>query len=103
RNKTTNHHFMKLNFNIIRDINDSKIDGSKRWEKFLYQDYRFDKFINSNTCTIIHNDKKIEFSEPIISIGRNENNAFQLDDSTVSRRHCAIINYPKDVWIYNLG
>lgn len=26
-----------------------------------------------------------------------------LSDKSVSRRHCAIVNFPNDVWLYDLG
>jgi len=71
--------------------------------KFLYQSYRFNKptkqqYIKIESATV----NKI-FSTPIISIGRNEENDFVINNNSVSRRHCAIINYDKDVWIYDLG
>lgn len=42
-------------------------------------------------------------NEKIISIGRSSTNTFALNDKSVSRRHCAIVNYNKDVWIYDLA
>jgi pSer/pThr/pTyr-binding forkhead associated (FHA) protein len=85
-------------------LTESSIDNKNRWRRLLYQDFRFNKYTNKNTCTIIQNDdKKLEFHEPIISIGRNENNNYCIDELSVSRRHCVIVNYPNDVWIYDLG
>jgi tetratricopeptide (TPR) repeat protein len=102
--KISNQHFLKLNFNIIRDLTESSIDNNNRWRRLLYQDFRFNKYTNKNICTIIQNDdKKLEFNEPIISIGRNGNNNYCIDELSVSRRHCVIVNYPNDVWIYDLG
>jgi pSer/pThr/pTyr-binding forkhead associated (FHA) protein len=30
-------------------------------------------------------------------------NDIVLGDAAVSRRHCAIVNYSQDVWLYDLG
>ena len=72
-------------------------------DKFLYQSFRFNKLKQNNQIKIESAIKNITFTKPIISIGRNEENDFLIDDKTVSRIHCAIINYDKDVWIYDLG
>jgi pSer/pThr/pTyr-binding forkhead associated (FHA) protein len=44
-----------------------------------------------------------EFKEPVITIGRMDGSDVFLPDANVSRRHCAIVNYLDDVWIYDLG
>ena len=101
--KIKSHHFVRLNFNIINDIKESNINKNNSHGKLLYQDYRFNKYQIANVCTILKDKSdKLEFNEPLIAIGRNVNNNFIINDSTVSRRHCIIINYSKDVWIYNL-
>jgi len=38
-----------------------------------------------------------------VTIGSLTANDVVLDDRTVSRRHCVIVNYPDDVWLYDLG
>jgi pSer/pThr/pTyr-binding forkhead associated (FHA) protein len=40
---------------------------------------------------------------PVITIGRLEENEICLADTNVSRRHCALVNYLDDVWVYDLG
>jgi pSer/pThr/pTyr-binding forkhead associated (FHA) protein len=39
----------------------------------------------------------------VITIGRLDENQVCLADTNVSRRHCAIVNYLDDVWLYDLG
>ncbi len=36
-------------------------------------------------------------------IGFQKSNNIVLGDKSVSRRHCAIVNFPDDVWLYDLG
>ena len=40
---------------------------------------------------------------PIVTIGSLSANEIVLDDGSVSRRHCAIVNYPDSVWLHDLG
>lgn len=70
----------------------------------LFQPYRFGlPGRKANTLTIQHHGHTTEFEDPLITIGCLEENQICLPNSTVSRRHCAIVNYPDDVWIYDLG
>ena len=41
-------------------------------------------------------------SAPFISIGLFPGNDIVLDDKYVSRRHAIIVNFPDDVWLYDL-
>ena len=43
-----------------------------------------------------------DFKQPIVTIGSSSANDVVLKDGTVSRRHCAIVNYPDNVWLYDL-
>lgn len=96
-------HFILFNTSIYGDDSKSWSELSEMKNKFLYQSFRFNNFSKSNNIRIEFRNKNIEFSAPIISIGRNKDNNFVVDDSLVSRRHCALINYSKDVWINDLG
>jgi len=40
---------------------------------------------------------------PIVAIGSLPTNDIVLNDASVSRRHCAIVSFPDDVWLYDLG
>lgn len=95
--------FMSFNRSVNNDISKSWSEPSKMKNKFLYQCYRFNKFIKSDKIKIESSIKNTVFTKPIISIGRNKENDFVIDDTTISRRHCAIINYEKDLWLYDLG
>ncbi len=97
-------HFIKFNFNLIKSMNDNNIYGMYRWRKFIFQDYRFNKYTSKNSCSIIlENNRKKEYDTPLIAVGRNTSNDLVIDDNSVSRLHCVIINYLKDVWIVDLG
>jgi pentatricopeptide repeat protein len=97
-------HFIQSNFKIMNDLNKSLINGLEPHNKLLYQDYRFNKYIAKNTIVIQDtNGRKIEYTEPIITIGRNKDNDFPIEDTSISRRHCIIVNYSNDVWIYDMG
>lgn len=70
----------------------------------LFENYRFGlPTRKENTITIVKDSRAIELQVPIITIGRLESNRVPLTDTHVSRRHCAIVNYRDDVWIYDLG
>lgn len=44
----------------------------------------------------------IDYTEPIVTIGSLASNDIPLKNGSVSRRHCVIVNYPGDVWLYDL-
>lgn len=70
----------------------------------LFENYRFGLSTRKeNTLTITVNGKVRELKAPIITIGRLEGNEICLADTNVSRRHCALVNYFGDVWVYDLG
>jgi len=97
-------HFVKSNLRIMNDLNQSLINGVEPQNKLLYQDFRFNKYITRNILVIQDgNGRKKEFSEPIVTIGRNKDNDFPIETTPCSRRHCIIVNYSNDVWIYDMG
>jgi hypothetical protein len=70
----------------------------------LFENYRFGlSSRKQNTLTIEQQGHVQESKDPVITIGRLDSNRVCLADSNVSRRHCAIVNYLDDVWIYDLA
>lgn len=74
--------------------------------KLLFQDFRFGKKksrtrINAVSIGFSGKEQR-DYSQTIITIGRNSANMISTPDHSVSRRHCVIVNYPADVWIYDL-
>jgi serine/threonine protein kinase len=70
----------------------------------LFENYRFGLASRkANTITISSAGGLRELKAPIITVGRLEENEISLTDPNVSRRHCALVNYLDDVWIYDLG
>jgi serine/threonine protein kinase len=96
--------FATYNYSISFDERASWDNTSTYSKKFLYQHYRFKNYRNKNRLIIrtLIGEEKI-YEQSIISIGRNNENDLAFNNNTVSRRHCAIINYFNDVWIYDLG
>jgi len=80
-------------------------EASERMDSLLlFEGYRFGtRTSKQNTIRIEHDGKVSELTDRIITIGRLEENAIQLPDKTVSRRHGVIVNYPGDVWIHDLN
>jgi pSer/pThr/pTyr-binding forkhead associated (FHA) protein len=39
----------------------------------------------------------------IVTLGSQLANDISIKDDSVSRRHCLIVNYADDVWLYDLG
>jgi serine/threonine protein kinase len=75
--------------------------------KLLFQDFRFGKKksrsrINAVSIEVPGKEQR-DYSQTIITIGRNSANMISSPDHSVSRRHCVIVNYPDDVWIYDLA
>jgi len=74
--------------------------------KLLFQDFRFKKNKQNPQCNTMAIDipghGKREYDREIITIGRNPSNVITSANTSISRRHCVIVNYPDDVWIYDL-
>ncbi len=75
--------------------------------KLLFEEYRFAEARRSgkaNTIVIQTPDGlRRDLDWPIVSIGSLQSNDIVMRHRSVSRRHCAIVNYPDDVWLYDLG
>lgn len=103
-------HFLDYNFSVILE-NKSSHDFAKKptlKSKLLFMDYRFNTF-TTNTLYFIDSNIPVglpEYSnQAIIKIGRAYNSLNDIEisgESSVSRRHCLIINCKDDVWIYDL-
>jgi tetratricopeptide (TPR) repeat protein len=91
------------------------LDGDTSWDKkkgfieakpkLLFQEHRFGipkQLAKENELAVTIDGKIRYLNEKIISIGRSSTNTIVLNDKSISRRHCAIVNYNKDVWIYDL-
>jgi len=72
-------------------------------------DYRFNKFNSGVIYCSNRNSSKQKTGAiyyPIIKIGRDTfpgNHISVPEDTTISRRHCLIINSIDDVWLYDLA
>lgn len=80
-------------------------EASERLDSLLlFEGYRFGmRTSKQNTIRIEHDGKVSELTDKIITIGRLEENAIQLPDKNVSRRHGVIVNYLGDVWLHDLN
>ena len=100
--------FLQYNLAVIDEDPkswDEKGNVSLR-SKLLFQDFRFGKKksrtrINAVSIGFSGKEQR-DYSQTIITIGRNSANMISTPDHSVSRRHCVIVNYPDDVWIYDL-
>jgi len=107
--KSTDNPFIKYNLDVINENHKSwnTDDRIPLKSKLLFQDFRFGKKRKQpqvNKVSIeIPKQGENDYSETIISIGRNPSNMISYSDNSVSRRHCVIVNYPNDVWIYDLN
>ncbi|MDP2725118.1 MAG: FHA domain-containing protein, partial [Syntrophales bacterium] len=99
--EATDNAFIKYNLDVINE-------NPKSWDddriplksKLLFQDFRFGKKRKQpqvNKVSIeIPEYRENDYSQPIITIGRNPANMISTSDNSVSRRHCVIVNYPND-------
>lgn len=78
--------------------------------KLLFMDYRFNQYNTSNLFVKVNpsgsKPKELVFTQPIIKIGRKgyEINEIEVPGKIIiSRRHCVLINYRNDIWLYDLG
>ena len=73
-------------------------------DKLVFQEFRFDVAGKANPLSIrLADGSRTVTSAPLVSIGLWAKNDIALDDASVSRRHALIVNYPNDVWLYDLG
>lgn len=81
-------------------------DKASLKSKLIFQEFRHGttRKRKRNTITVEQEaGGKWEFDDPIITLGRSAANHVVLQEMSVSRRHCAIVNYPEDVWLYDLA
>jgi hypothetical protein len=75
--------------------------------KLLFEEYQFgtaSRAGRQNTLAVYTaDDSRHDFVKPLVTIGSFAANDIVLKESSVSRRHCAIVNYRDDVWLYDLG
>ena len=102
--------FIDYNFSVVLDDCEThNLDRKPTLKsKLLFMDFRFNS-ISKNAITILHsNDDDVSsesFYKPIIKIGRKGYDANDIevpDGTSISRRHCLIINGKDDVWLYDL-
>ena len=104
-------HFLSYNIGVLQetDLSHNFINKPTLKSKLLFMDYRFNKYSPStlyctNAITQGFDETKIE--KPIIKFGRQgyDVNDIKVPDGTsISRRHCVLINFKDDVWIYDLN
>lgn len=74
--------------------------------KLLFQEFRFGDVERwKKNSLVLKNQRggKMSFAKPVITFGRSNGNDYVLVASSVSRRHCAIVNHADEVWLYDLG
>ena len=105
-----NNPFIEYNFSVINE--NEKSHSFKKSptlkSKLLFMDYQFNT-LKPNTITILETNNKVQtpsaLNNPIIKFGREEYNQNDIEVSgstSVSRRHCVIINTKDNVWLYDL-
>jgi tetratricopeptide (TPR) repeat protein len=74
--------------------------------KLLFEEFRFAEARRTGKANtlVIHTAEGIrrDCDRPIVSIGSLQSNDIVIRHRSVSRRHCVIVNYPDDVWLYDL-
>ena len=74
--------------------------------KLIFQEYSFgwaEAEKRKNTIAVsVPGADRLDVGWPIVTIGSLVANHFVLDEPSVSRRHCAIVNYLDEVWIHDL-
>lgn len=102
--------FVDYNFSIVLDDNVThNLDKNPTLKsKLLFMEFSFNNISRSTLTFLNSNNKKgslDSFDKPIIKIGRE---GYDVNDvqvpggSSISRRHCLIINCKDDVWVYDL-
>jgi hypothetical protein len=109
RRKDISNPFGKFNFDIAKENPSSwgSQKGPALKSKLLFQDYRFgvtNKRKKKETMCFKNGEEGIKpFTTPLIALGRLESNDISFKRNGVSRRHAVVLNYPDDVWVYDLG
>jgi tetratricopeptide (TPR) repeat protein/tRNA A-37 threonylcarbamoyl transferase component Bud32 len=101
--------FIRHNLAVARERPRSWVKGGKPSlvEKLVFQEYRFGLARaagKENQISIRLPDGTLrETSAPIVSIGSLPTNDIIVKESSVSRRHAVLVNFPNEVWLYDLG
>lgn len=103
-------HFLNYNYGIIleSDLSHNYKKEPTLKSKLLFMDYRFNKYSPSTLyCTAGNSEafKEAETQKAIIKFGRESydvNDVKVPNGTAISRRHCVIINFKDDVWLYDL-
>ncbi len=119
-NKKSQQTGLKMNrrFNPILEYNHSVLEEKESTHNFknlptlksklLFMDYRFDNFLPGTlycTDSNIVNFRSSESKNPIIKFGRETIGANDVKvpgGTSISRRHCLIVNCKNDMWLYDL-
>jgi hypothetical protein len=101
--------FVAYNLGVVREAPRAWGDGSgpSLKSKLLFEEYRpggADRAGRRNMVAVYSSsDARHDSTKPIITGGSLEANDVVISDRRVSRRHWAIVNFPDDVWLYDLG
>ena len=103
-------HFLNYNYGLIleTDLSHNYEKEPTLKSKLLFMDYRFNKYSPSTLyCTAGNSEafKEAETQKAIIKFGRegyDVNDVKVPNGTAISRRHCVIINFKDDVWLYDL-
>ncbi|MBL7173602.1 MAG: FHA domain-containing protein [Desulfobacteraceae bacterium] len=74
--------------------------------KLLFQEFQLGDSKRCRSNILVTENKEGEqkkFGQPIITIGRLEDNDIVFKDQNVSRRHSLLVNYANEVWLYDMG
>jgi tetratricopeptide (TPR) repeat protein len=107
----SDNHFLNYNYGVLleTDLSHNYKKEPTLKSKLLFMDYRFNKYSPSTLyCTKgnLEDFKEAETTKPIIKFGREN---YQVNDvrvpggTAISRRHCVIVNFKDDIWIYDLN
>lgn len=105
-----NNPFIEYNLSVITEnkLSHNFKKSPTLKSKLLFMDFQFNN-MKENTITILETNNKVQtpsaLNNPIIKFGREEYNQNDIKVSgstTVSRRHCVIINTKDNVWLYDL-
>lgn len=105
-----NNPFIEYNLSVIteNELSHNFKKAPTLKSKLLFMDFQFNN-MKENTITILETNNKVQtpsaLNNPIIKFGREEYNQNDIKVSgstTVSRRHCVIINTKDNVWLYDL-
>jgi hypothetical protein len=101
--------FVAYNLAVVREEPRAWGDGTgpSLKSKLLFEEYRpggADRAGRRNMVAVYSSsDARHDSVKPIITGGSLEANDVVIADRRVSRRHWAIVNFPDDVWLYDLG